>query len=323
MSLLEVKGLTKYFDLSPGWVARMLYGQRMLKAVDQINFSIEEGNIFGLVGESGCGKSTTARLITRLVPATGGEVFFQGQNVLGLPKKRLRELRKHIQMVFQDPHASLNPRMRILDIVGRPVNLYFGLTGEKKARQVAELLELVGLQPDHIHRYPHEFSGGQRQRIGIARALATRPKLIIADEPVSSLDVSVQAQILNLFKKLQRELNLTILFISHDLNVVEYMADMVAVMYAGKIVETAQTQELFQRRLHPYTKGLIASNPSINPNADSEKQEILKGEVALPINPPPGCRFDSRCPIRVDKCKTIEPPLEAKRSNHLAACHEV
>jgi len=323
MSLLEVKGLTKYFDLSPGWVARMLYGHRMLKAVDQINFSVEEGNIFGLVGESGCGKSTTARLITRLVPATGGEVFFQGQNVLGLPKKRLRELRKDIQMVFQDPHASLNPRMRILDIVGRPVNLYFGLTGGKKARQVAELLELVGLQPDHIHRYPHEFSGGQRQRIGIARALATRPKLIIADEPVSSLDVSVQAQILNLFKKLQRELNLTILFISHDLNVVEYMADMVAVMYAGKIVETAQTQELFQRRLHPYTKGLIASNPSINPNADSAKQEILKGEVALPINPPPGCRFDPRCPIRVDKCKTIEPPLEAKRSNHLVACHEV
>ncbi len=323
MSLLEVKGLTKYFDLSPGWVARMLYGQRMLKAVDQINFSIEEGNIFGLVGESGCGKSTTARLITRLVPATGGEVFFQGQNVLGLPKKQVRELRKHIQMVFQDPHASLNPRMRILDIVGRPVNLYFGLTGEKKARQVAELLELVGLQPDHINRYPHEFSGGQRQRIGIARALATRPKLIIADEPVSSLDVSVQAQILNLFKKLQRELNLTILFISHDLNVVEYMADMVAVMYAGKIVETAQTQDLFQHRIHPYTKGLIASNPSINTNTNNEKHEILKGEVTLPINPSPGCRFDSRCPSRVDKCKTVEPHLEAKRSNHLAACHEV
>lgn len=323
MSLLEVKGLTKYFDLSPGWVAQILYGKRILKAVDQINFSIEEGNIFGLVGESGCGKSTTARLITRLVPATSGEVFFQGQNILGLPKRKVRELRKDIQMVFQDPHASLNPRMRILDIVGRPVNLYFGLTGEKKARQVAELLELVGLQPDHIHRYPHEFSGGQRQRIGIARALATRPKLIIADEPVSSLDVSVQAQILNLFKQLQRELNLTILFISHDLNVVEYMADRVAVMYAGKIVETAQTQELFHRRLHPYTKGLIASNPSINPNASNEKQEILKGEVALPINPPPGCRFDSRCPIHVDKCKTIEPLLEAKRSNHLVACHEV
>ena len=323
MSLLEVKGLTKYFDLNPGWVGRMLYGERVLRAVDQINFSIEEGKVFGLVGESGCGKSTTARLITRLVPATGGEVYFAGQNVFRLPKKQVREMRKHIQMVFQDPFASLNPRMRIVDIVGRPLNLYFGVTGEKRARQVAELLELVGLQPDHIYRYPHEFSGGQRQRIGIARALATRPKLIIADEPVSSLDVSVQAQILNLFKKLQRELNLTILFISHDLNVVEYMADMVAVMYAGKIVEAAQTQELFQRRLHPYTKGLIASNPTINPNGTTKKQEILKGEVALPINPSPGCRFDSRCPIRVDKCKTVEPLLEAKRANHLTACHEV
>jgi oligopeptide/dipeptide ABC transporter ATP-binding protein len=323
MSLLEVKGLTKYFDLNPGWVGRMLYGERVLRAVDQINFSIEEGKVFGLVGESGCGKSTTARLITRLVPATGGEVYFAGQNVFRLPKKQVREMRKHIQMVFQDPFASLNPRMRIVDIVGRPLNLYFGVTGEKRARQVAELLELVGLQPDHIYRYPHEFSGGQRQRIGIARALATRPKMIIADEPVSSLDVSVQAQILNLFKKLQRELNLTILFISHDLNVVEYMADMVAVMYAGKIVEAAQTQELFQHRLHPYTKGLIASNPSINPNATTKKPEILKGEVALPINPAPGCRFESRCPIRVDKCKTVEPLLDAKRANHLAACHEI
>ncbi len=323
MSLLEVKGLTKYFDLNPGLVGRLLYGQRVLRAVDQIDFSIEEGKVFGLVGESGCGKSTTARLITRLVPATGGEVYFGGQNIFTLPKKQVRELRKHIQMVFQDPFASLNPRMRIVDIVGRPLNLYFGATGDKRARQVGELLELVGLQPDHIYRYPHEFSGGQRQRIGIARALATSPKLIIADEPVSSLDVSVQAQILNLFKKLQRELNLTILFISHDLNVVEYMADVVAVMYAGKIVETAQTQDLFQHRVHPYTQGLIASNPSMNLNAANEKQEILKGEVALPINPSPGCRFDSRCPIRVDKCKSMEPPLEAKRPNHLAACHEV
>lgn len=323
MSLLEVKGLTKHFDLNPGWVGRLLYGQRVLRAVDQIDFSIEEGEVFGLVGESGCGKSTTARLITRLVPATGGEVYFGGQNIFALRKKEVRELRKHIQMVFQDPFASLNPRMRIVDIVGRPLNLYFSVTGEKRAKQVGELLELVGLQPDHIYRYPHEFSGGQRQRIGIARALATHPKMIIADEPVSSLDVSVQAQILNLFKKLQRELNLTILFISHDLNVVEYMADTVAVMYAGKIVETARTQDLFQHRLHPYTKGLIASNPSIGLNTSNEKPEILKGEVALPINSYPGCRFDTRCPIRVEKCKTMQPPLEAKRSNHLAACHEV
>ena len=323
MSLLEVRNLTKYFDMNSGWVGQLLYGQRILKAVDQISFSIEEGTLFGLVGESGCGKSTTARLITRLVPATGGEVYFQGKNILTLPKKELRELRRHIQMVFQDPYASLNPRMRILEIVGRPLTLYHGVRGRKKVAQVGELLELVGLQPDQMTRYPHEFSGGQRQRIGIARALATRPKLIIADEPVSSLDVSVQAQVLNLFKKLQRELNLTLLFISHDLNVVEYMADTVAVMYAGKIVEFAETSDLFQHRLHPYSKGLIASNPSIDSLAGGQKPEILKGEVALPINPASGCRFEPRCPIRVERCKREEPLLEEKRPSHRAACHEL
>lgn len=323
MSLLEVRNLTKYFDMNSGWVGQLLYGERTLKAVDHISFSIEEGTLFGLVGESGCGKSTTARLITRLVPATGGEVYFQGQNILTLPKKELRELRRHIQMVFQDPFASLNPRMRILEIVGRPLSLYYGVTGRKKVAQVGELLELVGLQPDHMTRYPHEFSGGQRQRIGIARALATRPKLIIADEPVSSLDVSVQAQVLNLFKKLQRELNLTLLFISHDLSVVEYMADVVAVMYAGKIVEFAETSDLFKHRLHPYSKGLIASNPSIDSLGGNQKPEILRGEVALPINPAPGCRFEPRCPIRVERCKGEEPLLEEKRPRHRAACHEL
>jgi len=323
MSMLEVRNLTKYFNLTSGLVGRLLYGERTLKAVDNISFSIEEGALFGLVGESGCGKSTTARLITRLVPATGGEVYFQGQNILALPKKEVRELRRHIQMVFQDPYASLNPRMRILDIVGRPLTLYHGVTGRKKSAQVGELLDLVGLQPDQMNRYPHEFSGGQRQRIGIARALATRPKLIIADEPVSSLDVSVQAQVLNLFKRLQRELNLTLLFISHDLNVVEYMADVVAVMYAGKIVEAADTSDLFTHRLHPYSKGLIASNPSIDIHADIRKLEILRGEVALPINPSSGCRFEPRCPIRVERCKAEEPPLESKRPRHLAACHEI
>ena len=226
-------------------------------------------------------------------------------------------------MVFQDPFASLNPRMRILEIVGRPLKLYHGVKGRKMVAQVGELLELVGLQPDQMTRYPHEFSGGQRQRIGIARALATRPKLIIADEPVSSLDVSVQAQVLNLFKKLQRELNLTLLFISHDLNVVEYMADMVAVMYAGKIVEIAETSDLFQHRLHPYSRGLIASNPSLKSLAGEQRPEILRGEVALPINPASGCRFEPRCPIRVERCKGEEPLLEEKRSRHRAACHEL
>jgi oligopeptide transport system ATP-binding protein len=323
MSLLEIRNLTKYFDLNSGFLTGLIYGERILKAVDHVSFSIEEGALFGLVGESGCGKSTTARLITRLVPATGGEVFFQGQDILTLPKREVRDLRRHIQMVFQDPYASLNPRMSILDIVGRPLTLYRGLSGRKKAHAVGELLELVGLQPDQMNRYPHEFSGGQRQRIGIARALAPQPKLIIADEPVSSLDVSVQAQVLNLFKRLQRELNLTLLFISHDLNVVEYMADVVAVMYAGKLVETAATSELFTHRLHPYTKGLIASNPIIDPNADITKQEILWGEVALPINPSLGCRFEPRCSIRVERCKGEEPLLEDKRPQHYAACHEL
>ena len=322
MALIEVKGLTKYFDLSGDPLSRLFHGAKILKAVDGINFSINEGQTLGLVGESGCGKSTTARLITRLIPATAGEVHFQGQEILSLPKKQVREIRRDIQMVFQDPFASLNPRMRILDIVGRPLTLYHGLKGKKRLDRVAELLDLVGLQAESLYRYPHEFSGGQRQRIGVARALAPQPKLIIADEPVSSLDVSVQAQVLNLFKKLQKELKLTMLFISHDLNVVEYLADVVAVMYAGKIVEMAPVRDLFKLSLHPYTQGLIASNPT--PDSYLKKRPMtLKGEVLLPLNPPAGCRLEPRCPIRVERCKTIEPPLEDKRPGHRVACHEV
>jgi oligopeptide/dipeptide ABC transporter ATP-binding protein len=322
MALLEVKDLTKYFDLSGGLVSRLVSGKRTLKAVDQISFSVPEGKTFGLVGESGCGKSTTARLIARLIAATDGEVYFEGREILKLPMREVRELRKYLQMVFQDPYASLNPRMKVIDIVGRPLTLYHGMQGRKKAGRVAELMELVGLQADHIHRYPHEFSGGQRQRIGIARALAAGPRLIIADEPVSSLDVSVQAQVLNLLKKLQRELKLTLLFISHDLNVVAYLADMVGVMYAGKLVEIAPVEQIFNSPVHPYTKGLLASNPTLS--SFMEKIQIqLKGEITFPLNPPPGCRLEPRCPIRVEKCKSIEPPLENKRSDHRAACHEV
>ncbi len=322
MDLLEVKGLTKYFDLNKGVVSRLLQGTMLLKAVDHINLSLPEGKVFGLVGESGCGKSTTARLITRLVPATEGAVYFDGKDILTLPKRELRELRRNIQMVFQDPFASLNPRMKVVETVGRPLTLYYGVKGQRRADQVAELLELVGLQEDHLYRYPHEFSGGQRQRIGVARALAARPRLIIADEPVSALDVSVQAQVLNLFKKLQRELKLTMLFISHDLNVVEYIADTVGVMYAGKLMEVAPAEEIFKSPLHPYTKGLIASNPTPNPFAE-ERRGQLKGEVSLPINPTPGCRLEPRCPIRVERCKTVEPPLELKKILHTVACHEV
>jgi oligopeptide/dipeptide ABC transporter ATP-binding protein len=322
MPLLEVKGLTKHFDLSGDPLNRLFHGTKLLKAVDQVSFSINEGETFGLVGESGCGKSTTARLITRLIPATGGEVVFQDREILSLPRKRVREIRRDIQMVFQDPFASLNPRMKVLEIVGRPVALYQRLKGQRKIDKVAELLGLVGLQPEAMHRYPHEFSGGQRQRIGVARALGAQPKLIIADEPVSSLDVSVQAQVLNLFKKLQKELKLTMLFISHDLNVVEYLADVVAVMYAGKIMEIAPVQEIFQFPQHPYTKGLIASN--LTPDSfTAEKTPTLEGEVLLPMNPPPGCRLEPRCPIRVGRCKSIEPALEEKRPRHRAACHEI
>ena len=322
MALLEVKNLTKHFEIGGGFFSRLGGGKKLLKAVDQISFSVPEGKTFGLVGESGCGKSTTARLITRLIPATTGEVYFEGMDVLNLPKRDMRKLRKHIQMIFQDPYASLNPRMRVVDIIGRPLTIFFGAKGQKRVDRVVELLELVGLRPEHLYRYPHEFSGGQRQRIGIARALAANPKLIIADEPVSSLDVSVQAQVLNLLRKLQRELKLSLIFISHDLNVVGYLADIVAVMYAGKIMEIGRAEEIFTTPLNPYTQALLASNPTVGSFAESIESP-LKGEVTLPLNPPPGCRLEPRCPIRVSRCKTIEPRLEEKRLLHQVACHEV
>jgi oligopeptide/dipeptide ABC transporter ATP-binding protein len=322
MSLLEVKDLAKHFDLSGGWPSRLIVGQQILKAVDRISFTVPEGKVFGLVGESGCGKSTTARLITRLITATSGEVYFEGREILSLPNKAVRELRKQIQMIFQDPYASLNPRMRVVDIVGRPVHIFGGATGRTKVDRVVELLELVGLSAEHLHRYPHEFSGGQRQRIGIARALAANPRLIIADEPVSSLDVSVQAQVLNLLKRLQRELKLSMVFISHDLNVVGYLADMVGVMYAGKMMEIAPVENIFKTPMHPYTKALLAANPTIA-SFTSYMPPSLKGEITMPVNPPVACRLEPRCPIRVEKCRSIEPLLETKQSGHWVACHEV
>jgi len=322
MSLLEVKDLAKHFDLSGGWPSRLIMGRQILKAVDRISFTVPEGKVFGLVGESGCGKSTTARLITRLITATSGEVYFEGREILSLPNKAVRELRKQIQMIFQDPYASLNPRMKVVDIVGRPVRIFDGIKGQKKVDRVVELLELVGLNADQLNRYPHEFSGGQRQRIGIARALAAKPRLIIADEPVSSLDVSVQAQVLNLLKRLQRELKLSMVFISHDLNVVGYLADFVGVMYAGKMMEIAPVEKIFKTPLHPYTKALLAANPTIT-SFTTYMPPSLKGEITLPVNPPDACRLEPRCPIRVEKCRSMEPLLEAKQSDHWVACHEV
>jgi peptide/nickel transport system ATP-binding protein/oligopeptide transport system ATP-binding protein len=320
--MLEVRNLTKYYDVSGGVMSRMTSGLKLLKAVDHIAFSVPEGTTFGLVGESGCGKSTTARLITRLISATDGQVFFQGRDILCLAKRDMRELRQDVQMIFQDPYASLNPRMRIIDVVGRPLTHFHGLKARTRRQRAAELLEMVGLRSEHLDRYPHEFSGGQRQRIGIARALATGPKLIIADEPVSSLDVSVQAQVLNLLKKLQRDLKLTLILISHDLNVVGYLADTVGVMYAGKIVEIAPVAAIFNAPLNPYTKALLASNPTVESYRENIRSS-LKGEVPLPVNPPPGCRLEPRCPIRVDACKTLEPLLEEKSTLHRVACHQV
>ena len=322
MSLLEVKELVKHFDVSGGWYSRLITGRKILKAVDRISFAVPEGKVFGLVGESGCGKSTTARLITRLIAATGGQVYFDGREILGLPNQAVRELRRQIQMIFQDPYASLNPRMKVVDIVGRPVAIFEGARGQKKVDRVVQLLELVGLGADHLPRYPHEFSGGQRQRIGIARALAANPRLIIADEPVSSLDVSVQAQVLNLLKRLQRELKLSMVFISHDLNVVGYLADTVGVMYAGKLMEIASVENIFKSPMHPYTQALLAANPTIAAFW-SAMPPALGGEITLPVNPPAACRLEPRCPIRVEKCRSMEPVLETKRSGHRAACHEV
>jgi oligopeptide/dipeptide ABC transporter ATP-binding protein len=321
MSLLEVKELTKHFDVSGGWLSRLIGGAKILKAVDRISFEVPEGKVFGLVGESGCGKSTTARLITRLIPATGGSVHFAGRDILRIPARDVRGLRKQIQMIFQDPYASLNPRMKVVDIVGRPVTIFGAMKGSRRVDRVVELLELVGLSAEQLYRYPHEFSGGQRQRIGIARALAANPKLIIADEPVSSLDVSVQAQVLNLLKRLQRELKLSLIFISHDLNVVGYLADIVGVMYAGRIMEVAPVEKIFSGPLNPYTKALIASNPTVA-TFTAEIASGLRGEITLPINPPSGCRLEPRCPIRVDKCKTLEPVLEEKEPAHRVACHQ-
>ena len=323
MALLEVQGLTKHFDLSGDILGRLLHGQKVLKAVDGISFAINEGETVGLVGESGCGKSTTARLITRLIAATAGKVDFLGKDILTLPCNQGARDKTGYSNGFPGPlrlaQSAHEGRRNCRAAADASIE---GLRGAKKIDGVSELLELVGLSTDCLYRYPHEFSGGQRQRIGIARALAPRPKLLIADEPVSSLDVSVQAQVLNLFGELKRRLKLTMLFISHDLNVVEYLADTVAVMYAGKIMEIAPVEQIFKLPLHPYTQGLIASNPT--PESYMEQpMRTLRGEVLLPLNPPPGCRLEPRCPLRVERCKSAEPLLEEKHPRHWAACHEV
>jgi len=320
--LLEARQLVKEFDLAPGILERALGRKRILHAVDGVSFALKERSTLGLVGESGCGKSTTARLLTRLIPATAGEISFHGREILSLSQREFKPFRKSMQIIFQDPFSSLNPRKRIVDIVGRPLSIHLGLHGPDLIDRVTELLEAVGLKSDHLYRYPHEFSGGQRQRIAIARALAPEPELLIADEPVSALDVSVQGQVLNLLIRLKEERRFSMIFISHNLSVVEYVSDEVAVMYAGKIVEQGPAEVLFAQPLHPYTQVLLAANPEPDPRAEIPPVEI-KGEPMTPINPPPGCRFASRCPIAGQECLETTPPLEEKGPGHWAACFKV
>ena len=295
-----------------------------VKAVDGVSFEVRPGETVGLVGESGCGKSTLGRLVTQLLPATSGQVIFDGVDLTKLGGEKLRQQRKQLQMIFQDPYASLDPRMTVGDIIAEPL-VNFGLvSGRQKNARVQELLRVVGLNPYFNNRYPHEFSGGQRQRIGIARALGLNPRLIVCDEPVSALDVSIQAQIINLLEDLQREFNLTYIFIAHDLSVVRHISDRVMVMYLGKIVEVSPSEDLYQSQEHPYTKALLSSIPVPNPRIESQRRLIeLSGEIPSPLNPPSGCHFHTRCPIAKvpTPCADTEPPLEQKAPNRFAACH--
>lgn len=317
-NLLEVNNLKKYFPVKAGIFKRTV---AHVKAVDDISFAVKEGETLGLVGESGCGKSTTGRTILRLLEATAGEVLFEGKDVMALNKTQLREIRRDMQIIFQDPYASLNPRMTVADIVGEPLDIH-KLAANKKERnkRVIEILENVGLGEEYMNRYPHEFSGGQRQRIGVARALAVDPKLIIADEPVSALDVSVQAQVVNLMQDLQKEFGLTYLFIAHDLSVVKHISDRVAVMYLGKIVELADKKELFKNPIHPYTQSLLSAIPEADPKKKKDRI-ILEGDVPSPVDPPSGCRFHPRCPKAFEKCPVMEPEFKEYGDGHFAACH--
>lgn len=319
-ALLEVKNLVKHFPITQGIIFSKKVGA--VQAVDDVSFTVNKGETLGLVGESGCGKSTTGRVILRLIEATSGEVRFEGRNILTLNAKEMRELRKDMQIIFQDPYASLNPRMTVGDIIAEPLKIHGLAKGKERQKRIQELLEVVGLASYHARRYPHEFSGGQRQRIGIARALAVRPKLIICDEPVSALDVSIQAQVINLLQDLQKEFGLTYLFIAHDLSVVKHISDRVAVMYLGKIVELADKYELFDNAQHPYTQALLSAIPVPDPHYKRERI-ILQGDVPSPINPPSGCRFHTRCPKVMDICKVQVPESVEVSPNHWVACHLV
>lgn len=316
-NLLEIQNLKTYYPVKGGFFKRTVGN---VKAVDNISFEIKKGETLGLVGESGCGKSTAGRTILRLLKPTDGKIIFEGKDITNLSGKSLRDIRKDLQMVFQDPYASLNPMQMVGDIIAEPIYNYTKKSKSELKNEVMDLLEKVGLPPEAYYKYAHEFSGGQRQRIGIARALALRPKLIIADEPVSALDVSVQSQVLNLLKDLQKEFDLTFLFIAHDLSVVKHMSDRIGVMYLGNMVEVSEKDSLYAEPLHPYTQALISAIPSPDPRIKKERI-ILKGDVPSPLNPPSGCPFHPRCPMAMAECSQAKPVLKEVRPGHRVACH--
>lgn len=320
--LLQVENLTKYFYKPQG-----LFGQKkqIVKSVDHVTFDIMRNETLGLVGESGCGKTTVGRTITRLYEPTDGKIIFDGKDISHLTKKELLPYRKKMQMIFQDPYASLNARMTVMDIIREALDLHSDLkTKEEKSKRVYELLDRVGLMREHANRYPHEFSGGQRQRIGIARALAVDPEFIVCDEPISALDVSIQAQVVNMLEDLQREFGLTYLFIAHDLSMVRHISDRIGVMYLGKLVEIGPSEEIYSHHLHPYTEALLSSVPVPDPEkARAKEQIVLQGDIPSPIDPPSGCRFRTRCPRACEKCAEAEPELKSVGNDHYVACHLV
>ncbi|OLS34708.1 ABC transporter ATP-binding protein [Bacillus sp. MRMR6] len=318
-TILEVKNIKKYFPVQKGFLGRSI---GWLKAVDDVSFSVNEGETLGIVGESGCGKSTLGRNIIRLQKPTDGQIIYGNQDITHFNESKLRKVRSGMQIVFQDPYASLNPKLKVGDIIGEPLRVHKQGNLRERVDRVKWLLEKVGLEHHHISRYPHEFSGGQRQRIGIARALALNPKLIVCDEPISALDVSVQSQVINLLQDLQDEFGLTYLFIAHDLSVVRHISTRIAVMYLGKIVELGETEEIYHKPAHPYTHALLSAIPVPDPIEQRKRERIiLTGDVPSPINPPQGCRFHTRCPIAMDRCKQEEPKFEEKSDGRWAACH--
>ena len=316
-NLLEVKNLVKHFPVRGGVFSRV---RNYVKAVDGISFDVKPGETLGLVGESGCGKSTAGRSILRLIEPTSGEINFEGENICELSNEELRKRRRQMQIIFQDPYASLNPRMTIGSIVGEPLTIHKVAKGQERKDRVEQLLHRGGLRPEHIRRYPHEFSGGQRQRIGLARALALNPKLIIGDEPVSALDVSIQAQVINLLEDLQNDLGIAYVMIAHDLAVVQHVSDRIAVLYLGKFVELAEADELVSSPKHPYTEALLSAVPVPDPTVKTERI-LLKGDVPSPVDPPSGCRFHTRCPYKEDLCDQEDPPMLEMSPGHTVACH--